>query len=111
MRPFYWLEESAELYTKVGSLVASLRRGESVLANSQVDALADLDADLIQLWRSFEKEAVEGIRRVVLKQIPPLCLPAIFGFPKVVYYYHGILLFQISRTDVDVCTFVGVEKE
>ena len=100
VRPFYWIEESAELYAKANNLVKGIRKSEKALEDSRVNALADIDADLIELWQSFEKEAIDGIQYAIQGKISSISLPSIFSFPKPIYYYHGILLFRIQKDDV-----------
>lgn len=102
VRPFYWLEESAELYAKANNLVNKLKKMERIIDSPELELLADIDTDLIELWQSFEKEAMTGIGKISEGTIASIKLPTIFGYPDIIYYHHGILIFHTYKEHVRV---------
>ena len=100
VRPFYWFEESAELYGKANMLINKLKKMDRVTNSPELSALIDIDIDLIELWQGFEQEAMAGIGKISEGKLSPIKLPTIFGYPETVYYHNGILIFHTSQNDV-----------
>ncbi len=100
-RPYYWLEESALLYTKVDALTKKLQAAERILG-PEMDALVDTDNDLFGLWQSFEKDAATAVERISDSSLQPVVLPSFFGYPESGYYFNGILLFETRKNHVSL---------
>lgn len=92
VRPFYWLEESADLYARASSLLGRLKQMPHILDTSELESLIDIDLDLISLWQSFEKDSMLGVEKLKNKSIKPLRVPLIFGYPDTIFYYNGIII-------------------
>ena len=111
VRPFYWLEESSELYAKANNLVNKLKKMDRIIDSPELELLADIDADLIELWQSFEKDAMAGIGRISEGTISAIKLPTIFEYPDVIYYHHGIVIFHTYKEHVMYILSIALEKE
>ena len=72
------------------------------MITQELDVLTELDMDLINLWQTFEKEAMTGVLRVCDASLTALTFPSIFGFPDIVYYFNGIILFQLQKGHVRI---------
>jgi len=74
-----------------------------IIDSPELELLADIDTDLMELWQSFEKEAMTGIGKISEGTIISIKLPTIFGYPDIVYYHHGILIFHTYKEHVRMC--------
>ena len=94
-RPFYWLEESVNLYSRANELIIRLEKMSVILNSAELEALIDIDLDLVCLWESFEKDAMVGIEKIKNKSLAPIRVPYMFGYPSIIFYYNGTI---ISKT-------------
>eukprot|EP01022_Parablepharisma_sp_SALTPOND_P021916 TRINITY_DN437_c0_g1_i3.p1 TRINITY_DN437_c0_g1~~TRINITY_DN437_c0_g1_i3.p1 ORF type:complete len:959 (-),score=192.97 TRINITY_DN437_c0_g1_i3:11139-14015(-) len=99
-KPFFWLEESTSLYIKAEGLFNKLKATDSIIASLDLDGLVDVDLSLLGLWESFEKDAMAAVQKLSEASISAITLPTIFGYPEIVYYYNGILIFPTFKGHV-----------
>lgn len=99
VRPYYWLEESAVLYTKCDKILEKLKKMENIMS-PDLDSLIDLDLNLLGVWDGFEKDAMTAVEKINNGSLAGISVPAIFGLPEVVYYYNGILIYPTFKSHV-----------
>ena len=94
------MEESIELYDKQKYLIRGVANSTRVMDSAELQELVKVDIDLIELWQSFEKDAMLGIDRINDGSISAIKVPTIFGYPNIIYYYNGIILFRALKNTV-----------
>jgi len=104
------MEESDSYYSKARELVGKLKEVEHMNLSPNLDALVDVDLNLFGIWGSFEKDAMATVERITDGSIKGIRLPSIFGYPEVVYYCNGILVFHTNKTNVTVIVIVVLAK-
>ena len=94
------MDESIILYGKARELVNKLRGVDNIILNANLDALIDVDMNLFELWKNFEKDALGTVEKVNDGAISGIRLPTIFGFPEIIYYHNGIIAFRTFKGHV-----------
>ena len=105
IRPFYWIEESADLYSRAGNLISRLKQMARILDSAELESLIEIDMDLIGLWQSFEKDAMLAAEKIRSNNLIAIRVPIMFGYPSTMYYYHGIIISKTSKEDVVISNY------